>query len=148
MAAFGGEVKDTQYGYAMSLPSFGNLPAGGAAIRLSAMAPAEDGFAANVGVMVQERKTTRDEYIAVSRREFGSAGLTVRSMALRQVSGHPAVLFDYEGQMGGRALHFLGLAVVLPNRVLLVTGTSAASAFAKHKAEFERVIDSFALETR
>jgi len=139
------ELRDATYGYAVSPPQFALLRSGMAAARLTVFAPPEGGFSSNMGVLVQEMRTTREEYIAISDKGFGTAGFKVRSSAKREVSGAPAVVFDYEGQSGGRALRFLSLAVILKERVLLVTYTAEASKFPGLEAEFKRSLDSFVL---
>ena len=141
----GSDFQDTTYGYTVSSPEFAAAAPGGNILRLTVSAPPEAGFAANMGVMVQEVKTTREQYIALSEKQFAAAGMTIRGSSKRDVSGRPAVVFDYEGQMGGRGLHFLSMAVLLPDRVLLVTYTAPASAFGALEAEFRRSLDSFKL---
>jgi hypothetical protein len=145
--AFGSGVEDADYGYSLSLPKFPGAPAVGTGMmRLSVAGPPESGFAPNVNVMVQELKTTREEFTALSRNQVVAAGGKVLSTSNREVGGRPAVLFEYEAPMQGQTLHFLQMAVVLPERVLLVTCTALGARFAQQAPEFRRVLDSFKLQ--
>ena len=147
--ARGSDFQDTQYGYAVSPPEFSAAPMGGAVKRLIVMAPpGADGFGPNMGVMIQEVQTTRDKYMSLSERQFEDAGMKVRSSSKREVSGTPAVLFEYEGPMNGRNLRFLSLAVVLRDRVLLLTYTATAESFGGLEKEFRRSLESFRLARR
>jgi hypothetical protein len=139
------EVSDTRYGYALSAPDLPGPRPGGNVVRLTFAAAAEGGFSSNLNVMVQEVRMSRADYAALSRKQFASAGLTVRSMTDREVSGRPAILVDYEGEMAGRALRFLSLAVILPERILLATCTAPNQAFPGLEAEFRRSLESFRL---
>jgi hypothetical protein len=145
MPAWGSDFKDTKFGYSVSPPDFpGPLP-GGVATRVNVLAAPEAGFAPNMGVMIQEVRITREEFIARSEQQFGAASLTLRKSSKRDVSGQPAVLFDYEGQVGGRSLRFLQLAVILPERVLLLTYTATVSTFPGLESEFRRSLETFKL---
>lgn len=146
LPARGADFQDTQYGYTVSAPEFAR-PASGATIkRMMVLAPPDEGgFAANMGVLIQEISMTLDDYIKMSEKQFPAAGMKVRSKSKREVSGAPAVLFDYEGPMAGRNLRFLSLAVMLPSRVLLVTYTAPEESFGEFQAEFRRSLESFKL---
>jgi hypothetical protein len=143
--AWTSDFRDTKYGYTVSIPDFAAPPTGGSVPRLTVSAPPEAGFAANMGVMVQEIKASREQYIELTESQAAANGMTMRSSSKREVSGRPAVLFDYEGQMRGRSLRFLSLAVILPERVLLITYTAPASSFAGLEGEFRRSLESLRL---
>jgi hypothetical protein len=146
--AWGSDFTDTKFGYSVSPPEFPGPPTGSVATRLTVLAPPDGGFSSNMGVMVQEIKTTREEFIALSEKQFDDLGMKVRSSSKRDVSGQPAVLLDYEGQMRGVGLRFLQLAVILPERVLLLTYTAQKSAFKELEAEFRRSLETFKLTRR
>ena len=141
-AALATDFHDTQYGFSLTPPAFDGLPEGQSVVRLAVSGPAQNGFSPNVNVTVQSIKTTRDAFVELSESQFKTANFTIRSKQNRLVSGRPAVLFDYEGSFGGPTLRFLALAVVLPERVLLVTCTSLASSYSTHEREFKRSINS------
>ena len=148
MPAGGSDFKDTKFGYSVSPPEFAGPPPGSVATRVNVLAPPEAGFSANMGVMVQEARITREQFIARTEEQFDAAGMTLRSSSKREVSGQPAVLFDYHGQLNGRSLRFLQLAVVLPERVLLLTYTAPVSTFAGFEKEFRRSLETFKLTPR
>jgi hypothetical protein len=143
--AAGSDFKDTTFGYSVSPPEFAGPPPGGAAVRVNVLAPPEGGFSANMGVMIQEVRITRDQFIARSKEQFEAVGMTLRSSSKRDVSGQPAVLFDYNGPLNGRTLRFLQLAVILPERVLLLTYTAPAATFGGMEKEFRRSLETFKL---
>lgn len=146
--AHASDLQDTQYGYSVTPPEFAPLAAGAVMQRMVVFAPGAERFAANMGVMVQEVSMTRDQYIAQSEGQFASAGMKVRKSSKREVSGAPAVLFEYEGPVNGNDLRFLGLAVILPQRVLLLTYTATVESFAAHEKAFRRSLESFQLTRR
>lgn len=148
MPAWGSDFKDTQFGYSVAPPAFPGPPPGGVFTRVNVLAPPEAGFSANMGVMIQEVAITRDEFVARTKEQLGAASMTLRSSSKRDVSGKPAVLFDYDGQLRGRSLRFLQLAVILPERVLLLTYTAPVSTFAGLEAEFRRSLETFKLAPR
>jgi hypothetical protein len=144
--ALGSGVQDPDYGYSVSMPKFPAPAAGTAMMRFNVAAPPENGFAPNVNVMVQEVKFTREEFIALSQKQFVATGAKVLSSSHRDVGGRPAVLLEYQATVQEHDLHFLQLAVMLPERVLLVTCTAPAARFAQLAPEFRRVLDSFKLQ--
>ena len=146
--ASGSDFRDSKYGYTVSAPEFSTPREGDSFPRLVINGPPDGGFGPNMNVMVQEIKTTRDAFIALSEKQFAAAGLSMKSSKKREVSGSPAVLTEYVGQMRGRDLHFLSLAVVLPERVILVTYTASAAAFSGLEAEFRRSLESFKLSAK
>jgi hypothetical protein len=148
MPAWGSDFRDTKFGYSMSPPDFADPPQGSVFVRVNVFAPPEAGFSPNMGVMIQEVRITRDQFIALTKEQFGAAGMTLRSSSKRDVSGQPAVLFDYHGPVNGHSLRFLQLAVILPERVLLLTYTAPVSTFAGLEAEFRRSLETFKLTPR
>ena len=146
--ALGSDLRDTQYGYSVSPPESAPLAAGAMMQRLVVFGPPEGGFAANMSVMVQEVRMTRDQYVQQSEGQFASAGMKLRKSSKREVSGAPAVLFEYEGPVNGNSLRFLSLAVILPERVLLLTYTATVDSFAAHEKAFRRSLESFELTRR
>lgn len=101
-----------------------------------------------MGVQIQEVRITREAFIDLTKQQFDAAGVTLRSSSKREVSGRPAVMFDYEGQLTGRSLRFLQMAVFLPERVLLLTYTAPMSSFPGLEAEFRRSLETFKLTRR
>ena len=140
------EIRDEEYGYSLTMPSFPSLGAREVYQRWSFLAPADGDFSANVNLQIHTFKTTRDEFIAQSEAQFAKDKFRINSKTLREVDGRPAVVFDYEWEANSVALRFLCLAVVEAERVLLVTCTSKSAAFDKYEPEFKKAIDSFRLK--
>jgi hypothetical protein len=148
MPAWGSDFIDAKFGYSVSPPDFSSPLPGTVFTRVNVLAPPEAGFSANMGVMIQEARVTREQFIAVTKEQLAAAGMTLRSSSKRDVSGQPAVLFDYHGPMTGHSLRFLQLAVILPERVLLLTYTAPVSTFGGFEAEFRRSLETFKLASR
>ncbi len=135
---------DEAIGYALDTPKFpglGETPGGTVVFT----APPEAGFASNVNVVVQPMTTTRKAY-----RDLTDGGIKKLSMKINEdkdatVSERDAIRFDYEGKMNGKDLHFLSLAVIEKDRVILFTCTATAVAFPKVASEFRACLDSVRL---
>jgi hypothetical protein len=108
-------------------------------------APAENGFAPNLGVMVQASPMGLEAYAELSRGQFKELKVTVNAETRLKVAGRDALLWDYQGKMQGRELRFLALAVPDKGRVFLATFTSTTEAFAKHEKAARASLDSFTL---
>ena len=105
--------------------------------------PASDGFAANVNVQIQPYSGTLDEYIALSEEQFKAAGFKV---VQRSKQGQSAVVFEYVGEMQGRALHWYAKAVHATDRVYLVTATATETQWKREAVPLKECIDSFRRE--
>src|SRR5437667_4949030 len=105
--------------------------------------PVSDGFAANVNVQIQPYSGTLDEYIALSEEQFKAAGWKVIQ---RSKQGQSAVVFEYVGEMQGRALHWYAKAVHATDRVYLVTATATETQWKREAVPLKECIDSFRRE--
>jgi hypothetical protein len=105
--------------------------------------PASDGFAANVNVQIQPYSGTLDEYIALSEGQFKGAGFNV---VQRSKQGPSAVIFEYTGEMQGRALHWYARAVHATGRVYLVTATATETQWKQEAVPLKACVDSFRRE--
>jgi hypothetical protein len=132
------------YGFSIQPPTFPRAGKDSALQAAMFFAPARNGFAANLNVMVQQVKMTLDEYCALSKGQFKQAGINVLSEARKKVSGRDAVLWEYEGELQGRAMKWVSLAVAETDCVYLVTGTSPQEDDAQSK-EFKASLESFKL---
>jgi hypothetical protein len=134
-----------EYGFTLTPPDFN--AAGGAAVQTVRFdAPAQKGFSASVVVTVQPGKTQRQAIARKVFKAFETMGLKLNSKTDLQVSGHDAMVIDYEGKIGTEDVHCLGLFVIDDERVVQVTGTALQGDFAAKEAAFRRCIDSFKLE--
>jgi hypothetical protein len=134
---------DVTYGFSLNPPDFGASKT--RIVPVTFIGPEKKGFSDNVNVLVQPMKTTRKDWLATTSREFEQVGAKMNSTKELQVSGHDAVILDYEASMNQRKLHFLALAVFLPDRVYLLTGTVQADDFAALQPELQRTLESFRL---
>ena len=135
--------QDGLYGFSIQAPAFPMAPPGSMVIPVMMTAPAEDKFAANVNVAVQQVTLSRDGFRQLSLAQFKQAGFKVNVDRDLTVFGKPAILWDYEGSAGGRDLHWLALAVIDTERVFLVTCTAPKDTFGKYEQEFHTCVNSF-----
>ena len=135
--------QDGLYGFSIQAPAFPMAPPGAMVVPVMMTAPAEDKFAANVNVMVQQVALSRDGFRQLSLAQFKQAGFKVNVDRDLTVFGKDAILWDYEGSAGGRDLHWLALAVIDTERVFLVTCTALKDAFPKYEQEFHTCVNSF-----
>ena len=135
--------QDGLYGFSIQTPAFPMAPPGSTVVPVMLFAPTEDKFAANVNVMVQQAALSRDGFRQLSLAQFKQAGFKVNADRDLTVFGKPAILWDYEGAMGGRDLHWLALAVIDTERVFLVTCTAPKDTFGKYEQEFHTCVNSF-----
>ena len=136
---------DALYGFTIQAPQFPPALPNTGVVAVQMYAPAEQGFAANVHVMVQRVATNRQNYRELSLAQFKVGGLTVNSDTDVTVSGREAIILDYEGMMGDRTLRWLALAVIDTEQVLLVTCTAPKDTFAKYEKEFRACLNSFSV---
>lgn len=136
---------DPAVGFTLASPAFPKANQGQSATSVVMTGPSVDGFASNVNVNIQPMATTRKGYLDLSLGEMKQVGLKVNSHRELMVSGKEAILFDYEGKMLGKDLHFLALAVVEKERVILVTCTALAASYKAIEPEFQACLDSFRL---
>lgn len=133
------------YGFSIVPPTYVKVEKDSATQAAMFFAPAKDGFASNLGVMVQTTKMTLDEYIKTSQNQFKEASLKVTAEKKVKVSGRDAVVWEYEGEAAGKKLKFMALAIIDGDRVLLVTGTSTGADYDALSKEFKASLDSFKL---
>ena len=132
------------YGFSIQPPTFPRAAKNSVLQSAMFFAPAKDGFAPNLNVMVQEVKMSLDEYCTLSKGQFKQAGFKVLAETRKKVSGRDAVLWEYEGELQGRSMKWTALAVADTDRVYLATGTAPADDDALWK-EFKASLESFKL---
>src|SRR4051812_29191409 len=65
---------DGLYGFNITAPRFATVQTGERVVPLMVFGPAENGFAPNVNVLVQERPSTRKQYREATEAEFKRVG--------------------------------------------------------------------------
>jgi len=131
------------YGFSLVPPTFAKADPDSGVQAAMFFAPGKNGFAGNLGVMVQTVKMTLDDYVALSRDQFDKSGIKISAETKRKVSGREAVLWEYEGAAKDRKLKWMAMAVVDGDRVFLITGTSTRDDYDALSQEFKASLDSF-----
>ena len=108
--------------------------------------PPTDGDTINVNVIVNRASTTRADWVARSKKEFGEVGFTTIAERNLSVNGWDAVEIEYSGALEGNDFHWLSLSVITNDRVYLVTCTASAPAYAAAEKEFRACLQSFAVD--
>jgi hypothetical protein len=138
--------KEELYGYSLDAPRFPMVDQGKSGLTTIFTAPSVDGFSSNVTVVIQGNRTTRDSYRKTSRAEYKTIGAKIISERDLTVSGRDAYEVELEANRQGRDLHFLTLAVIDRERVVLITCTATVGEFPKHEAELRACLGSFRFE--
>ncbi len=139
---------DAANGYSIEPPAFPKAPSGVSCQTVMYFSPPEDGFAANVNVQIQGEAKSVEEFIAVSRTQFKNYGFTLLSEEKRTVSGREAVAFDFEGEMEGRPLRWMTLAVADAGRMIVATATAPKASFKRYEKALRACLASLELEGR
>ena len=129
---------DTKNGFSMNAPDLGASPA-----PVMFLGPALHGFSPNVNVSIQMIKSTRKDYLDLSLKQFAQVKATVNSQKEMTVSGHDAVMVDYEMTPATKTTRHLALIVVTDDRVYLVTATALKDDFAASEQAFRKCLESF-----
>jgi hypothetical protein len=82
--------------------------------------PTHNEFAANVNLQIHNFNGSLDEYDKVSREEFEQNGIT---MVDSRKSANE-LMYEYAGELNGRALHWYARAIKSGNSIYLITATA------------------------
>jgi hypothetical protein len=82
--------------------------------------PTHNEFAANVNLQIQSFQGSLGEYDTITRQQFDQAGVTLID---GRKTGNELV-YEYAGDMNGRALHWYARAIKSGNSIYLVTATA------------------------
>lgn len=134
--------RNSELGIALRPPKFEAPAEVQSVMAASFAAPARDGFAANLNVMVQP-KMTKEVLVSITKSQFAAMGLNVVAEKERTIGGFEAVEYIYESQQQAMTLRHIAVGVVGEKNVYLLTGTSLASHFADYEPAFRAAIDSF-----
>lgn len=139
-----GAYKDEARGFSMNPPAFKAGPGLGVGNVAMFIAPPEDGFAANVNLMIQ--KTGFDDFLKASDASFQAGGFDVQVKKLGKVGTHRSCDLIYKGVIQGKPLKFMALAVDRGDRVFLLTGTSLEAKYDKYEPIFKDCLTSFSFD--
>ena len=104
--------------------------------------PASAGFAPNVNVQTQKYAGTIEEYAAVSKKQFEDGQLKIISTAKPDKA---TAVFEYSGQMEGKALHWYARAALRNGAIYLITATALEDQWKDASAKLKSCVDSFEL---
>jgi hypothetical protein len=100
--------------------------------------PTTEGFQPNVNVQVQPFKGTIEEYLTVSREQFKTTGMKL----LNETHDARTAVVEFTGLLQGRPLHWYSRALLGKNGLILATGTSLESQWARVSATLRHSVDS------
>jgi hypothetical protein len=136
------EYIDAAYGYRLTPPSYG-VSREPMVMTAVFFAPPKNGFAANINVQVQRPGVSWEEFQTLSARQLEASGFEVSSREPRKVGENRAVEWLYSGELQGRRMRFIGLAIEKGEQVFLLTATALESSFAEHEKAFREALSSF-----
>ena len=101
--------------------------------------PHQNGFSANVCVMVQEYKGSIADYDLLTQRQIYQAKF---EMITSKVDDDSAT-YEYQGRMNGFDLHFYAIAIKGSNNVYLVTATGLQKDWKLQGESLVKSVNSF-----
>ncbi len=105
--------------------------------------PTAGDFTPNVNVQVQPYDGSLEDYIKLSLKQFESANLRVILQGRTKDSG---AVFEYQGEIQNRRLHWYAKAQKSQGRVYLVTATALEEHWAEVASNLKTCVDSFACD--
>ncbi|WP_435017297.1 hypothetical protein TA3x_004901 [Tundrisphaera sp. TA3] len=138
---------DENYGFSIETPRYPGAGPRTPGMVLMVPGPPSKGFAPNLNITVQDVATTTKDYLEMSLGQFPKLGWKVNTHRELKVSGRDAIEIDYEGEAKpGQKMHFLAVAVIEKDRVILATATVLAADFAEVEAELRASLASLKLK--
>ena len=105
--------------------------------------PATGDFAGNVNVQIQPYSGTIEEYTTLTLNQFKNASVKVIE---QRKTGKSGVVFEYNGELQGRALHWYARAEKTGGHVYLATATATEEEWAGQGAKLRNCVDSLRCE--
>jgi len=105
--------------------------------------PASGDFAGNVNVQIQPYSGTIEEYTTLTLKQFKDAGM---KLIAQKKAGTSGVLFEYSGELQGRALHWYSRAEKRAGHVYLATATAAEEDWPRQGTQLKTCVDSLRCE--
>lgn len=97
----------------------------------------------NVNVQIQPYDGSLEDYVKLSLKQFESANLRVVQQGRTKDSG---ALFEYQGEIQNRRLHWYAKAQKSQGQVYLVTATALEEHWAEVATNLKNCVDSFACD--
>ena len=104
--------------------------------------PSHDEFAANVNLQIQSFTGSLGEYDKITRDQFEQAGMTI----LDSRKSASELVYEYAGDMNGRALHWYARAIKSGSSIYLVTATALNSRWDLESKALIASVQSFRLK--
>jgi len=105
--------------------------------------PTAGDFTPNVNVQIQPYDGSLEDYVKLSLKQFESANLKVVQQGRTKDSG---VLFEYQGEIQNRRLHWYAKAQKSQGQVYLVTATALEEHWAEVAPNLKNCVESFACD--
>ena len=132
-----------KYRFSFTPPPSGTNQLNSQAIIATFYGPSDrDGFANNISIAVQEGLISRDLYLGQTLSQLVSMGFTPKGHRFVETSGREGILFEFSGNLLGRPLRYLSLALIDLERVIILTATIPENEFDKVKGEYETYLKS------
>jgi hypothetical protein len=106
--------------------------------------PTYDGFSANVNLQIQSFPGSLDEYDTITRQQFELAGITI----LDSRKSGKELMYEYAGELEGRALHWYARAIKSGNSIYLVTATALNDRWDLESKALIASVQSFRLKSK
>lgn len=106
--------------------------------------PGTDNFVSNVNVQIQPYRGTIEEYTALTLKQFKGAGV---KLIEQRNTDKSSVVFEYSGELQGRALHWYARAEKAGGHVYLATATAAEPDWPKQSAQLKSCVESLRCES-
>ena len=106
--------------------------------------PTSGEFTPNVNVQIQPYDGTLEDYVKLSLKQFESANLRMVQQGRTKDSG---AVFEYQGEIQNRRLHWYAKAQKSQGRVYLVTATALEEHWAEVAPNLKTCVDSFSCDS-
>ena len=106
--------------------------------------PTAGDLTANVNVQIQPYDGSLDDYLKLSLKQFESANLRMVQQSRTKDSG---AVFEYQGEIQNRRLHWYAKAQKSNGRVYLVTATALEEHWAEVAPSLKNCVDSFSCDS-
>ena len=106
--------------------------------------PATVDFAGSVNVQIQPYTGTIEEYTTLTLKQFKNAGLKIIE---QKKAGKSGVVFEYNGKLQGRSLHWYARAEKSGGQVYLATATATEEEWAGQGGKLKSCVDSLRCES-
>jgi hypothetical protein len=101
-----------------------------------------ESFAPNVNIQIQPYEGTFQEYIDLSKAQFTELNFKI----LSETRTENSAVWEYEGELGGRKLHWYSKVEFRDGKAYIATATATESQWKKVSAKLKSCVDSFKMD--